>query len=703
MTSRYHGRQFLLAALALGVFAGAATAQQQPAAVFLTWSGDPASSVTVDWHMAARTDLPRLEIRGPGIQEWKSFNGQPVRFRFSTRTVRRATVTGLQSDALYELRIGASPVYRYRTMPKQLTRPIRFAAGGDTRAALTDFGRMNRVLASKDLDFVLIGGDLAYSNGDPRLVEREQMWWETLTKTLIRPDGRLIPALVAIGNHEVFSAREDTALAKVIAQHGVQLGESPWYAELFATPKNHKYGVVDFGDYLSVLLLNSAHTAPVAGEQTEWLERTLAERQHVPFIAPIYHVPSYPSVRAFEGRTSQQIREHWSPLFEKYGVRVVFENHDHVYKRTFPMKGGQRHPDGVVYMGDGAWGAGPRVVGRDQGEKPPWYLEQSRSAIHATLVTIDGKSQHMQVLDTLGNVIDEHRTTARPARSAGLRQVPGEYATLAAAVAAAQPGDTILLAPGVHRAGIELNNADLTIASRFLLTGDSSFIRTTILDGDSTEHVLRVQGTAARPLRIVGLTLQNAEDCIYAQGKFDFIRSVITRCTDGIDYDRGSGGLVQQSLFHNNSDDGLDFDGDVDIEVRGSVIRNNRQDGIEIRLQPYDGSHVTARIIGNEISGNGQDGIQLIDYDGISNRSYVLENNRLVGNKMAGIGCLERARYDREPGFTRAVARSRASTLGAHNCNGRQCHSRAGCRHGSESARCGRRPIEEPERHRRPR
>jgi hypothetical protein len=60
----------------------------------------------------------------------------------------------------------------------------------------------------------------------------------------------------------------------------------------------------------------------------------------VPHLFPVYHVPGYPSVRAFDGATSAQVREHWAPLFERAGVRVAFENHDHAYKRTHPIRAG---------------------------------------------------------------------------------------------------------------------------------------------------------------------------------------------------------------------------------------------------------------------------------------------------------------------------------------------------------------------------
>jgi hypothetical protein len=393
-----------------------------PAAVFVTWNGDPTTSVTIDWHLVAGSDIPVVELRGPGITTWKTYQATSFAFPFSSRTVRRAQIDGLRPGTTYELKLAGAPIYKYRTMPATLVRPLRFATGGDTQAEEARFGPMNRVAAARDVDFVLFGGDLAYSNGDPRLVEREQAWYETITRTLVTREGRLIPVIAAIGNHEVFSDRDTTAAtAEMIRATGVKLGDSPYYRALHAHARGRQYSVVDVGNYLSLVLLNSAHTAPVSGEQTEWLRTVLAERARVPNVFPVYHVPGYPSVRSFDGSTSKQIREHWAPLFERFGVQVAFENHDHAYKRTYPIKAGRRDSAGVVYIGDGSWGAGPREIGRDHTE-PAWYLEKSQSVNHGIIVTLDGRQARFEVVDTAGVRVDAYVTPLKPGARATNRR-----------------------------------------------------------------------------------------------------------------------------------------------------------------------------------------------------------------------------------------------------------------------------------------
>lgn len=404
--------------------ATAPSPQRVPAAIFVTWNGDPTTTVSVDWHLAAGTDLPAVEIRGPGLAGWKRVEGAPFAFPFSTRTVRRAQIDGLHPGSTYELRVGGGRTYRYRTMPATLSRPVRFATGGDTRADSAAFGPMNRVAAARDVDFVLFGGDLAYSNGDPRLVDREAAWYETVTKTLVTAEGRLIPVIAAIGNHEVFSSRDTSAATRqMMRETGVKLGDAPYYTALHAHARDRRYDVVDVGNYLSLVLLNTNHTAPVAGAQAEWLREVLDARAAVPHVFPVYHVPGYPSVRAFGGSTSAQVREHWAPLFERAGLRVAFENHDHAYKRTYPIRAGRRDSSGVVYIGDGSWGAGPREIGRDH-QQPAWYLERTLSVNHGIIVTLDGETQRLEVLDAAGRLVDAHTARRRAGASGPASPAP---------------------------------------------------------------------------------------------------------------------------------------------------------------------------------------------------------------------------------------------------------------------------------------
>ena len=63
-------RTLALAALVLS--AAAPSAPVVPVAIFVTWDGDPTTTVSVDWHLLAGSDVPALELRGPGIAGWRT-------------------------------------------------------------------------------------------------------------------------------------------------------------------------------------------------------------------------------------------------------------------------------------------------------------------------------------------------------------------------------------------------------------------------------------------------------------------------------------------------------------------------------------------------------------------------------------------------------------------------------------------------------
>ena len=63
----------------------------------------------------------------------------------------------------------------------------------------------SQVAASHNPSFALIGGDLAYANGWAPCYLKWDMWLSQWEQHMVTPDGRMIPLIVAIGNHEAAS------------------------------------------------------------------------------------------------------------------------------------------------------------------------------------------------------------------------------------------------------------------------------------------------------------------------------------------------------------------------------------------------------------------------------------------------------------------------------------------------------------------
>jgi hypothetical protein len=377
--------------------------QKDPLAFYLTWTSDPTSSIDIDWH-AMDTEPSPLYFRQKGTENWNSFDSDVLPYPFSERFVHRVGIQGLKPETSYEIKFGASDsIYYFQTLPKTLDKKsLRIAIGGDSMHRKEWFEKTNRVVTSYNPDFIIIGGDMAYENGLADNIQRIYDWFDAYKNTLVTEDNRIIPCIVAAGNHEVVGGyyskhegyEQNNEFRRRIA---------PYFYGLFAFPGQPGYNVLDFGKYLSLIILDTEHSNPIEGVQTEWLKVTFESRQDVMHKIPIYHVPAYPSVRDYNGTTQTMVRDAWTPIFEKNGVRIAFENHDHAYKRTFPVKDQQIDQSGIVYVGDGSWGVAEREV---HSLDSAWYLKKVQSVKAFTLLTLEGSQFSLISVDENGNVID---------------------------------------------------------------------------------------------------------------------------------------------------------------------------------------------------------------------------------------------------------------------------------------------------------
>lgn len=427
--------------------------QFDPPTLFLTWQRDPTSTMTVDWHTdvaaAVQTDdtgddgpraatEPVLAYRRAPTAEndeaWQSATGETIYHQTDEfhpdadidydRTVHRVELTDLDSDTVYEFRLGTAPIWTFETLPSTLSEPLTFANGGDT-----DYEGWDPILETLTTHeprprFLTICGDLPYADGgtQPDAIERWHSWFDSVKDHLVTDGGRVLPILVGIGNHECLSYYFDLMTLNRHVElediteddHGIREARfagdpddarrawAPYFYTFFAFPGQPGYDVIDIGEYLSIVMLDSYHSNAVAGDQTEWLDGVLADRRDVDHVIPQTHAPIYPSHREDDENYTRYIQDAWLPLFEREGLPIVFGHHDHTTKITPPLLDGEVDPDGLVEVGDGCMGRSPREVHPDRE-----WIEHAESSYCVNVVTVDGETIAVDTIGTRGETLQE--------------------------------------------------------------------------------------------------------------------------------------------------------------------------------------------------------------------------------------------------------------------------------------------------------
>lgn len=386
----------------------------RPDTLFLTWQHDPTTTMTVQWigvHGETSDNaiyyqadvLPDAGVKD-APKDLPAWSKQPTVARPYAETdlkVYRAELTGLKPGTNYKFKIGKlSPVFRFSTMPARATNAIHFVSGGD--CGVNQHAINNNIQAARqDPMFTLIGGDLGYDNG--KSVEISLAFIRNYSKHMLGRNGRLIPLVACLGNHEVDGGYDEPR------------SKAPFFYALFdGLFTDTGFASLDFGDYLSLILLDTGHTTPIAGEQTAWLEKTLRERADCPHVIVANHVPAYPSYRNFlnvkgQDGTGELNRQHWTPLFDKYRTPIVLEHHDHTFKRTKPLVDGREDKNGVLYLGDGSWGK----LRAPQSPEKLSYLAASSRDYHSSLHRLEGDERFHLAMDEFGRVVDVVRSEQR--------------------------------------------------------------------------------------------------------------------------------------------------------------------------------------------------------------------------------------------------------------------------------------------------
>jgi len=249
--------------------------------------------------------------------------------------------TNLEPNTIYYFKVvdddGSSAIYHFETLPNDDT-PLSIIAGGNSRNGRSTRRNANIVAGRLKPHAIILSGPFTDNSNS----EEWQDWFEDWQHSF-GTSNRIAPIIPARSNHE---------------NNNIDL------MELLGTPDKMYYTSTN-NSLLSVITLQGGMTFSYLEEQTAWLLNTLAHTNTT------YKIVQYHgTMRSHFGGGIDRNGEyyHWAKMFEDYQIDLVVETHRPLSKTTWPIsvcvggllceEGFKRDDEnGVVYTGDGAWGA----------------------------------------------------------------------------------------------------------------------------------------------------------------------------------------------------------------------------------------------------------------------------------------------------------------------------------------------------------
>ncbi len=362
---------------------------QMPSAegVTVMWETDEAGSSTVEVCRSVRKHTECVPGEPLGM-----FEGQPGK-------MHRVPVRGLEPGTDYHYRVisrsesGAlqSDWNQFRTQGAAGT-PFHFCVTSETGGygGFHDHHFADATFAAIQThrpDFLLFAGDMASNGRD----------WEDWNKYLFTPGASVLantPFYLCPGNHE-----ENT----------------PLLAELFDFPQPCNYYSFDYGSaHFTVLdsttlfryeeLPDGSWDALPTGEleedsaQMRFLRSDLEQNAGAAWKFVLFHYPPFVS-GIYEVTGMRRL----CPLFEQYGVDIVFSSHTIVYERSHPIRQNRVDYDGgVTYVVAGGAGAMPDWFLHKQ----QWHTAEAAARPHVVQVSVAGNRLELKACDLAGCMFD---------------------------------------------------------------------------------------------------------------------------------------------------------------------------------------------------------------------------------------------------------------------------------------------------------
>ena len=363
-----------------------------PDRVILTITEQPATTMAVTWRTdtslqkgfveyLVAPDSPDLETTAMHVavaSQLMEVEGVRAHY-FST------VLTGLLPKTTYAYRVGNEGAWSewiHFTTAAEKGDDFTFLYLGDGQNDLRSrWSRVVRAAYGKapDARFIVHAGDLINRSG----VDKEWGEWHDATGFI----HRMIPALATPGNHE-YTKGEQMQLDK------------HWRAG-FNFPENGPPGLEEtayYVDYQGMRVISLNSQMIITNEDWKqkthvWLQKVLAESKGKWKVITFHH----PILSTAERRDNPEFRADFQPLFEKYGVHLILQGHDHTYGRG-TGKAGNTKPVYVVSV------SGPKMY---EAGNNNWMEKRATKTQLFQVIQIKGSELFYKSYTASGKLFDE--------------------------------------------------------------------------------------------------------------------------------------------------------------------------------------------------------------------------------------------------------------------------------------------------------
>ena len=389
---------------------------KDPDRIILTFNGNPSTKRAVTWRTDSSVKKAEAQIAVAGInsdfvKEASTYTANTEEFDLGLYKSNKSLIVNyhsvvfenLKPNTLYAYRVGFAENWsewiQFKTANDTYS-PTQFVYFGDAQNdILNHWSRVIRMAykTAPDASFVIHAGDLVDS------AHKDNEWAQWFKAGgFIHSQWTAIPV---VGNHEFqrFDGYEGTLPRRLSIQWRPQF-TLPVEENLDEKLHETVYSV-EYQDILVLVLNSTGHLE----EQTEYIREKLTKSDAKWKIVTNHHSVFSPA----EGRDFEYARKVWKPMFEKYGVDLVLNGHDHTYARGHtPVKSQNVNESGIFKTLYVTSVSGPKQYKLDKDQIKNYEIDGYKSdkmgeeTQFFQVINIDSNKLTYNAYTTLGDLYD---------------------------------------------------------------------------------------------------------------------------------------------------------------------------------------------------------------------------------------------------------------------------------------------------------